>query len=131
MSIIHIKRIKRPKYTVGLLYTDTEFECFTIELPYLDNKPYVSCYSDGVYKYVTRFSPSLKGNVIWLQNVLNRKWIYIHWANYIHQLRGCTAVGKSIVDLNKDGIPDVTNSRETFDRLMSNITSTGKIIVSS
>lgn len=33
MSIININRVKRPRYTIGLLYTDNGFECFTVELP--------------------------------------------------------------------------------------------------
>ena len=78
--------------------------CFqSLELPYKDNKPNISCIPKGEYICKIRYSPSFKRKLYCLQNVKDRSYILIHGANfagdkskgYQSHLAGCIALGKS------------------------------------
>jgi hypothetical protein len=96
-----------------------DFKCKTLELPWLNNQQKISCIPYGEYtcekKYATAAIPYQHVTIL---NVPNRSGIAIHKANYYTQLRGCIAVGENQVDINNDGQKDVTNSGNTFDKLM-------------
>lgn len=89
------------------------FQCFTLELPWLNNITNISCIPAGTYKYKFRNSPS-NGRVLELQDVEGRTYIQIHAGNFTRQILGCILVGESITFLDGDDIPDVTNSRNTL-----------------
>lgn len=112
-------------YTLGVL-TLNNFKCFTLELPYKDNKQNVSCIPAGEYKYKRRDSAK-NGEVLELVGVPNRSYIQIHAGNYTSQIQGCILVGKSIGFLNSDNIPDVLNSRDTLNELLAIAGSYGTI----
>ena len=116
MDKVKITRWYLPDCTLGIL-TYKDFKCFTLELPWLNNKRNVSCICEGNYTARLHDSPA-NGDVIAIDNTEDRTHIQIHSANYISQLRGCIAVGDSIKFLNKDGIPDVTNSVRTLGKLL-------------
>jgi hypothetical protein len=113
-------KIKRTYYedcTLGRL-TYGDFQCWTLELPMLDNAQNISCiYPNGGFKGRKHFSPS-NGDCIAIDNVQGRTNIQIHSANYTSQILGCIAVGDSIKFLNEDSVPDVTNSRSTLEELL-------------
>lgn len=82
------------------------FECDTLEPPWLNNQPEVSCINAGSYDCFIWFSPSLKRNVLRLEDKHGRKNVLVHNANFagtvdnpdtpdveISQVKGCTAVG--------------------------------------
>lgn len=92
--------------TIGTLYVNGEFECFTLEDP--NNFPKVygkTRIPNGTYdivlrpeggmnsKYMAKY-PNHKG-MLWLQNVENFKYIYIHVGNTEKDTEGCILVGKS------------------------------------
>lgn len=127
MTHIAIKTMSTSSCTIGVLTVDVnKFKCFTLELPWIDNKPFISCIPSGLYKYKKHNSPTL-GNVIHILNVDGRTWIYIHKGNFTSQIQGCVLVGDMIKDINNDGVPDVGNSGKTFDRLYGRIDETGFI----
>jgi len=65
--------------------------CFAIELPWLNNKPQVSCVPEGRHELVKRYSPKFN-NHLQLVNVPGRDYILIHPANdAVKELRGCIA----------------------------------------
>ena len=65
--------------------------CFTIELPWLNNKPRVSCIPEGKYGIVPRNSTKF-GDHFLLKNVPERSLILIHPANdAVRELKGCIA----------------------------------------
>jgi hypothetical protein len=113
-------KIKRTYYedcTLGRL-TYGAFQCWTLELPMLDNAQNISCiYPNGGFKGRKHFSPN-NGDCIAIDNVQGRTNIQIHSANYTSQILGCIAVGDSIKFLNEDSVPDVTNSRSTLEELL-------------
>ena len=107
-----------------------DFKCKTLELPWLNNKPQISCIPYGEFscekKQPTAAIPYLHITIL---NVPNRSGIAIHKANFYTQLRGCIAVGDNQVDMNKDGQKDVTNSGATFKKLMEILPNKFKIII--
>ena len=96
---------------------DKIFECVTLELPWKGNKTNLSCIPRGVY-HVSHRESEKYGNHLHIEDVKDRSYILIHVANYVSQLRGCIAVGSSFADINRDGILDVTSSRNTLNKLV-------------
>jgi len=118
--MIKIKRWYLPQCTLGVL-TVNDFRCFTLELPMLDNAPNISCiYAAGGFRGNKHFSPH-NGDVVAINNVMDRTNIQIHSGNYISQIRGCILVGDSIKFLDSDNIPDVTNSKATLAKLLKEL----------
>ena len=106
------------KQTLGTLFVidsknKVTYKCFTLELPNLNNKQKVSCIPTGEYTVVKRNSPKY-GDHFHILDVPNRSFILIHQGNYHTQIEGCVLVGKDLVDINKDGILDVTSSVNTM-----------------
>lgn len=103
------------------------FKCRTLELPDLDNQRNISCIPEGFYDVVPRTSPKYS-NHLHITNVEGRSLVLIHWGNYAgsinprtrrSDIRGCVLVGKEFVDLDGDGLADITSSKKTFKKLMS------------
>lgn len=115
--MINIKRWYHKDCTLGRLSVGS-FQCFTLELPWLDNKQDVSCIPAGKYKAFKRKSPK-NGNVVEFKNVAGRANIQIHSGNYTRDVLGCILVGSSIAFLDGDSVPDVANSKQTLDKLLA------------
>lgn len=117
MDRLIIKRNYHGDCTLGFAqYKDFKF--FTLELPWLDNQPNVSCVHPSIYKAKKYNSPT-HGLVVLLEDKFGRTWIEIHAGNFTHQILGCILPGDSIKYVNDDGTPDVTNSKATLNKLMS------------
>lgn len=94
-------------------------EYATIELPDKNNENGISCIPADQYEVeVLRNSPAIKYEHLSIVNVPNRSGIKIHVANYVSQLRGCIAPGLSHVDMNNDGIIDVTSSTTALKQIL-------------
>jgi hypothetical protein len=117
-----LRTIDNGKQTNGVLYVEKDnkilFECYTLELPWKDNQRRISCIPEGTYKAIKHRSPKF-GESVWIQNVPNRSEILIHPANYVRQLLGCIAPGDSLRDIDGDGLDDVTNSRNTMNKILA------------
>jgi len=113
MKTVTITRTYQPKQTIGELSTDG-FRCKTIELTWKDNQQQISCIPEG--EYICKFTKSNRLNILTYEitNVKNRSGVRIHSANFSHQLRGCIALGYAFADIDKDGLTDVTSSRNTI-----------------
>ena len=127
-----LRTIDNGKQTNGVLYVEKDnkilFECFTLELPWKDNQRRVSCIPQGTYKAVKHRSPKF-GESVWIQNVPNRSEILIHPANYVRQLLGCIAPGDSLRDIDGDGLDDVTNSRNTMNKILALLPNSFEVVV--
>jgi len=118
MHDIIISRAYYSDCTIGRVFLPNHgFQCFSLELPWLNNASEISCISEGSYVARKRLSPA-NGLVYELENVLNRTFIQIHAGNYTSQILGCILVGDSIKFLNNDTIPDVTNSNNTLQKIL-------------
>jgi hypothetical protein len=84
-----LKRSYFEKGTNGALFINGRFICFTIELPWQDNRRNVSCVPEGAYEVVPRISKRFR-NHLHILNVPGRSLILIHPANdAAKELRGC------------------------------------------
>ena len=114
------------KETTGILRVVDDLEkkvyytCRTIELPNKNNLKRFSCIPEGCYK-VIKEQPQGHFNYIHFRvlDVPNRDGILIHIANYVSQLQGCIAVGKDLVDINNDILPDVNYSGKVLKKLVN------------
>lgn len=104
------------------------FECKTLELPWVRNKKNISCIHPGVY-LVKQFQSESKGLVYLLMNVFDRTYIEIHAGNYHTDILGCILVGATFADINKDGLKDVTSSRQTLSSLLEKMGNEFKLTI--
>ena len=86
--------------TNGILLLDGAAICPTIELPWKNNEPRISCIPEGIYRLLKRYSP----HHIWhleLQDGPGRQLILIHAANdALHELQGYIAPVSGIQGVN-------------------------------
>ncbi len=117
MDELRIDRKYFDDCTLGRL-TYKDFQCFTLELPWLDNQTNISCIpAAGAYQ-AEKYNSYNNGKCIAITNVKDRTHIQIHSGNFVRQIKGCIAVGDSIKFLDGDTIPDVTNSKNTLKALL-------------
>lgn len=104
------------------------YSCCGMELPDKQNQRKISCIPKGEYDCIKVGSTAAIPYVhLSILNVPNRSGICIHKANFVSSLRGCIAVGDKFVDINKDGLKDITNSGKTFNVLMTLVPNAFKI----
>ena len=110
------------KQTLGRLFAlengQAVYNCHTLELPWKNNAFQVSCIPPGTYKVVKRYSEKFK-NHFHITDVTGRTYILIHSGNYYTDILGCILVGKGLADINKDGLKDVTQSRNALADLLA------------
>lgn len=105
-------------------YSKGEGEFYGLELPWRDNKPFVSCIPSGEYVLIPWESEKygscyafVGGEVSLYEGNGNRFACLIHAANYARQLQGCLALGRSD-GVDEDGNPAVWNSRDALSGFM-------------
>jgi hypothetical protein len=90
--------------TFGILKTkDSKFSCYTIELPWRENKTSISRIFPGLYECQIRVSPKF-GEVYHIKNVQERSYVLFHSGNYAGDIyknykthsNGCILLGKNI-----------------------------------
>jgi len=120
---VYIFRMMRSDQgTLGMLFHDG-FICYTLELPWRDNKRNMSCIPSGSYDVKIRLSPKY-GKVYWITEVENRSFILIHSGNWAGDVKkkfkshvnGCILLGQKRGLLA--GQLAVLNSRLTVSRFM-------------
>ena len=89
--MLELKREYFPKGTNGALSVDGTAICRSIELPWMENKPQVSCIPEGEYRIKTEQHARF-GKVIRVLGVPGRSGILMHPANNaLKELKGCVA----------------------------------------
>lgn len=90
MEVI-LKRTYYENGTNGKLYHGKQLVCFTIELPWLQNRRNVSCIPEGSYEIRKRYTKT-RGSHLILEKVSDRSGILMHPANNaLKELKGCIA----------------------------------------
>lgn len=102
-----------------LTQDDGTLICQTLERPWLDNAPDVSCIPAGTYECKRFQSPRLGYEVFELQNVPNRTAILLHIGNVAANSEGCILLGAERGQL--DGQDAVLNSRAAFQAFMASM----------
>ena len=83
------------KATFGVLVDELGLPiCVTLENPWKENKPSVSCIPVGRYIVKLADSPKYGPNMWQVQNVPNRTHILFHIGNLEQDTRGCILPGK-------------------------------------
>ena len=108
------------------------FECKSLELPWLDNKPNKSCIFEGVYVVKKIIRPNGKPG-LHITDVLGRSAILIHIGNFAAgekvDIEGCVLVGFYFIDMNHDGYLDIADSTKAFNALYSLLPNEFKLYV--
>jgi hypothetical protein len=93
-----------------------EFVCFTVERPWMDNKPRESCIPEGHYRL--RLGEYHRGGypAYEVMDVPDRSLIKIHIGNTIDDVVGCIAPGKSLGYIERKWA--VTSSTKAFEEFM-------------
>lgn len=75
--------------------------------------------------YTVKKYNSPKFGAVLLYNILDKdgkqRYFEIHYGNYRKDTKGCQLTGEQIADINSDGLYDVTNSKETLEKLLKYI----------
>lgn len=101
--------------TFGTLQNGEEFICYTLELPWKDNKKAISCIPEGEY-LVDHLLVSASGkyvDIYKINNVKGRTGILIHKGNYPKDTRGCILVGTEVEPMARA----IKNSRVGLEHL--------------
>lgn len=112
MSEIVVQRFAyTPVGTFGRIFVPS-FQAYTVERPWLDNKPFVSCIPEGDYQFV--LGKFTKGNYAAYEilDVPGRTLIKIHIANVADDVNGCVGIGRGLGFM--DDRWAVTHSKETY-----------------
>lgn len=131
MKSATINRVYHESQTLGKWVSYDEhnkiiFACDTIELPYLNNKPQISCIPPDTYLVKYRESKKYPRHYH-ITNVPNREAILVHQANYVGSLNpkthkkdllGCIGVGNGYGDITGDGIVELLKSTPTLNKLL-------------
>lgn len=136
MRALQLKRFAyTPIGTFGTLYVDGQYLCLTVERPWRDNQPNVSCIPEGQHTMRKRTS-----NVVgrssggrftegWeICDVIERTFIMFHVANTMDDLEGCVGVGSTLGSVK--GRWAVLNSRDTFIKFMEALDEEESCIIS-
>ena len=111
--------------TFGTLTID-DWHCVTVERPWLQNAPNISCIPVGRYALRLRDSGVVERSTHgafdrgWeVCDVVDRSYIMLHPGNTMDDLEGCIAVGRELGFIN--GKWAVTDSQATFSDLMARL----------
>ncbi|MFA9389678.1 MAG: DUF5675 family protein [Prolixibacteraceae bacterium] len=109
---LSLKRAYFPHGTNGALFCNDQFVCFTIELPWQENRRNISCIPEGKYSLGKRFTER-RGWHLLVKDVPNRSEILFHPANNaLKELQGCIAPVTML-----SGIGSGTDSRKADNKL--------------
>lgn len=101
---------------VGMLLIEGKPKYLTLELPWLDNKPKISCIPTG--EYICKKTISQKaGRTYEVTNVPGRSGILFHAGNEPKDTEGCILLGERLV------LPDfISGSRNAVEKFLEEVT---------
>ena len=117
---MHIKLVRAHRVleaTYGVLIVEDSPLCLTLELPWLNNEPFVSCIPTGAYTCKRVQSPKW-GDTFEVADVPGRTHILFHWGNSYKNSKGCVLLGRSFSHVDQDDVMDVASSRDAFSAFM-------------
>jgi len=118
MEIRVVREQYRPGCTIGRMYLDGVFECFTLEDGIRTNKVYgETAIPAGSYSVIVNYSPRFKVSLPLVQDVPNFEGVRIHPGNTAANTLGCILVGRNW----KPGSEEITASRLAFEPLKRKI----------
>ena len=85
-----------PQGTFGVLEAENKAVLYTVERPWADNVPNISCIPVGDYRLRPRYYNEGKYPAIEVCDVPGREYILFHIANCRYDVTGCIGVGLSL-----------------------------------
>lgn len=134
MNLRLIRDVSDPEVTEGALYgEDGKKICYTLELPWKENKQKISCIPEGIYNYQKIFSSKFGRWVYRIENVPDRDLIDIHNGNTILDIEGCILVGnkRGVLTVKGRVYPAVLNSQDTLMKLLNVAGNQGLITITN
>jgi hypothetical protein len=114
VTTLHLERAAYlPKGTFGRLYFPGGESIWTLECPWENNVPNISCIPEGLYGLTRDTFKNRYPNYRVVNPPPGRYGIEIHIANYVKDLQGCIGVG---LDLGTQW--NIMNSEEALDWMM-------------
>jgi hypothetical protein len=128
MKLSLVRYSDNGKSTLGILFIDGKFACYTLEDTFRKEKVFgetriptgefrVELRNTGGMneKYSSRYGDLHRG-MLWIKDVPNFEYIYIHKGNDIHDTSGCILVGDQANNNNLDeGFMGM--SKQAYDRI--------------
>jgi len=99
LKVLTIKRIAlNPDSVLGVILDETTPFALTLERPWLDNRPSISCIPKGEYT-IKRVVKLKHGECFQVMDVPNRTDILIHKGNFVEDSEGCILIGEQFEDI--------------------------------
>lgn len=116
MNLKLIRETYTKESTIGSLYINDVFFCYTLEDAVRDKKiKSITAIDAGKYEVIINFSNRFKQLMPLLLGVKNFEGVRIHWGNYAKDSDGCILLG------SKKGVDFVGNSKATYSILLSRL----------
>lgn len=120
LTLRHVRTSKTSYGTFGVLHYPKGEQwipfVLTLEDPWLNNAPFVSCIPAGTY--LCKRVRSLKfGDTFEITNVPNRDHVLLHWGNSQKDTEGCVLLGEEFGS-DPDGLPVIWSSKRAFDEFV-------------
>jgi hypothetical protein len=106
-----------PLGTFGSMKMPDGAVLYTVERPWLDNKPSVSCIPDGKYNCQPRRFFRGGYDAVEITGVKGRSHILFHIANTMNDVEGCVGVGSKLGAIGQQWA--VLASKQAFEHFMS------------
>jgi hypothetical protein len=120
LKVAVLSRIAWPDHgTFGYLTTPSGTEYATVERPWLNNMPSVSCIPTGIYICKPRFYNRGGYDAIEVTDVEGRTYIMFHIANSPHEVAGCIGINQRLGSIK--GQWAGVNSTLAFEAFMSEL----------
>ncbi len=110
--------------TQGIIGFDGNYIADSLELPWKNNQPFVSCIPEGIYEIEHRTCEdcAVRSGFL-LREVKDRTGVLIHPANQVEELEGCIAPGTRYGDV-------LYYSRAAFDKILKAVGEVGTLKIS-
>lgn len=116
MNLLILRKSQTDRSTIGKLYVDGQFECFTLEdVPRAVKVAGQTCIPPGVYPVKITYSPRFKRDLPLLMDVPGFEGVRIHTGNTDKDTEGCILVGKTA------GVDIIWQSQLAFNALFPKI----------
>jgi len=121
MELKLIRETKTNDSTIGKLYINELYHCYTLEDKEREVKVQnVTAIPKGRYEVIVNFSNRFQQQMPLLLNVPNFVGVRIHWGNYSKDTEGCILLGTT------KGVNMIGNSRTAYAKFMSIINKVSK-----
>jgi hypothetical protein len=121
MELKLIRETKTNDSTIGKLYINEIYHCYTLEDKEREVKVQnVTAIPKGKYEVIVNFSNRFQQQMPLLLNVPNFEGVRIHWGNYSKDTEGCILLGTT------KAVNMIGNSRTAYAKFMSVIKKVSK-----